>query len=164
MEVNLSWLTVTYIRRYVLCCSRAEIYLEHFIYILGDFIPKKLRARKRRRCRNARREDFSPLFFKQKGKEANVTTKNLAFSPGCSRIQTHGRQGSNVCRGQVSRGEQGQGWWIWPAVCGTCQVFVYLLPPERSGVKPKLPPCCAQRYDNANTVPQNQPTPPHTQI
>lgn len=54
-------------------------------------------------CRKGR---FLTVFFKQKGREANVTTEGLAFSPGGRRTQTL-KRGGRRCAG-AGRGAEGK--------------------------------------------------------
>lgn len=54
-------------------------------------------------CRKGR---FLTVFFKQKGREANVTTEGLAFSPGGRRTQTLKRGGRRCAGG--GRGAEGK--------------------------------------------------------
>lgn len=54
-------------------------------------------------CRKGR---FLTVFFKQKGREASVTTEGLAFSPGGRRTQTLKRGGRRCAGG--GRGAEGK--------------------------------------------------------
>lgn len=52
-------------------------------------------------CKKGR---FLTIFFLTKGKKVNVTAKNMAFSPGHSGTQTHGRGGQEC----VGAGKEGR--------------------------------------------------------
>ena len=94
------------------------------------------------------------FFLNKRGNRAVSQLRNWFSFQGAVQLGTHQKRGQMCVEGRgAGEGEgrgagQGEG-----RGGGTCQVFMCLLSPERSGQRPKLPPCCARRKHSTNAGP-----------